>query len=37
MSKIIKEIQEKIHGDIAVDPKSREYFSTDGSIFKVTP
>lgn len=37
MSNLIKELQEKLRGEIEYDSESRDFFSTDGSIFKITP
>lgn len=33
----IKDLREKLSGDIKTDAKTKEYFSTDGSIFTLTP
>ena len=37
MSTLIKDLQEKLDGEVAYDSTTREFFSTDGGIFKVTP
>ena len=37
MSTLIKELQEKLEGEVVYDSHSRDFFSTDGGIFKVTP
>ena len=37
MSTLIKELQEKLDGEVVYDTASRDFFSTDGGIFKVTP
>jgi len=37
MSTLIKELQEKLDGEVVYDSQSRDFFSTDGGIFKVTP
>ena len=37
MSTLIKEMQEKLDGEVVYDAHSRDFFSTDGGIFKVTP
>ncbi|MEI6169381.1 MAG: FAD-binding oxidoreductase [Candidatus Saccharibacteria bacterium] len=37
MSTLIKDLQEKLDGEVAYDSITREFFSTDGGIFKVTP
>jgi len=37
MSTLIKELQEKLDGEVVYDSHTREFFSTDGGIFKVTP
>lgn len=37
MSKLLNELRERLHGEVEVDAQSRDFFATDGSIFKVTP
>lgn len=37
MSTLVKEMQEKLDGEVVYDAHSRDFFSTDGGIFKVTP
>ena len=37
MSNILKDLKEKLDGEVAIDTQTRDYFSTDGGIFKVTP
>jgi FAD/FMN-containing dehydrogenase len=37
MSTLIKDLQEKLDGEVSYDSTTREFFSTDGGIFKVTP
>jgi FAD/FMN-containing dehydrogenase len=37
MSKIASYLQQNLLGEVLTSQKAREYFSTDGSIFKVTP
>lgn len=37
MSKVAHYLQEHIKGEVMTSPDAREYFSTDGSVFKVTP
>lgn len=37
MSKVAQYLQEHLIGEVMTSPDAREYFSTDGSIFKVTP
>ncbi|HIA91935.1 TPA: FAD-binding oxidoreductase [Candidatus Saccharibacteria bacterium] len=37
MSKLAEYLQQHISGDVIVSKKVRDYFSTDGSVFEVTP
>ena len=37
MREIIKDLKAKLQGELVVDVASRRFFSTDGSIFEVTP
>lgn len=37
MGNLVKDLQERLHGEIEYDSHAREFFSTDGSIFKITP
>lgn len=37
MTNLLKDLREKLHGEVEVDAHTREYFSTDGGIFQVTP
>lgn len=37
MSKVAQYLQEHLHGEVTATPAIRKYFSTDGSVFAVTP
>ena len=37
MSKVAHYLQEHLNGEVMFSPAIRKYFSTDGSIFEVTP
>lgn len=37
MANFLKDLKDKIHGDIKLDKSSLDYFSTDGSVFKISP
>ncbi len=37
MSNILRDLREKLDGEVAIDTQTREFFSTDGGIFKVLP
>lgn len=37
MRDLIRDLRSKLQGELVIDASSRDFFSTDGSIFKVTP
>ncbi|MBI4101302.1 FAD-binding oxidoreductase [Candidatus Microgenomates bacterium] len=37
MSKLVEHLRKHLDGEVLMDPSALNYFSTDGSIFKVTP